>query len=152
MAAGAAALLPRKHRQEEQTKVAELKKTRERLMYEASMKEEQELRDQAGGRFHGVVALVRDWIWEPLTTALRFIQLAAMFLPVLVTMPLVLVGPIRLHKTQERWGALVWYKYLTWTMEAAGPSFIKVIDETEFALQCALEMVLYFFWASTWGW
>jgi aarF domain-containing kinase len=145
-------LLVPKRQLDEVDKGQELKKTRERLMYEASMKEEQEMRDTIGGRVHPIVAFVRDWIWEPVTTALRFVHLTIIFLPVLVTMPLVLIGPVKMHKANERWGALVWYKYLTWTMEAAGPSFIKVIDEHEFSVDCALEFVMYLLVASMYTW
>lgn len=69
---------------------------------------------------------------EPLKTCLRFVQLTVLFLPVILSFPLVLFGPRLSSMRFKRKGAVVWYRYLTWTMELAGPSFIKVCDEDEY--------------------
>lgn len=81
---------------------------------------------------------------EAVITCARFLQLSALFVPVLLSLPLVWLGshvPIQpssrsdeegpqdhnnSHTRTERRGAILWYKYFTWTMEAAGPSFIKL--------------------------
>jgi hypothetical protein len=62
-------------------------------------------------------------VWECILTAKRFIYLVFLFLPVLVSSPLLLVGkPL----SGNRWGAVWWYGLLVSRMEAAGPTFIKV--------------------------
>lgn len=73
-----------------------------------------------------ILDLLRDNIWEPIRTTVRFLRLFALFFPVIVTSPMILVGrPQKQHKG-ERWGAVWWYGYLVQQMEAAGPTFIKV--------------------------
>lgn len=64
------------------------------------------------------------WIWEPLCTYFRFIELLALFTPVLFTTPLLLIGfrDVDGDRTGARW----WFRYLAITMEIAGPSFIKL--------------------------
>lgn len=85
-----------------------------------------------------VLLTFRDYIYNPIATCFRFVQLVVLFGPVIVSLPMVLFGPITFHdflsenvgdlvfKSKDRLGAVLWYKYLTWTMELAGPSFIKV--------------------------
>lgn len=76
-----------------------------------------------------LLAFFRDRIWEPIRTTARFMHLAILFLPVIITSPMILVGSRRRRKGREigdRWGALWWYDHLTKTMQAAGPTFIKV--------------------------
>jgi aarF domain-containing kinase len=76
-----------------------------------------------------IVALLRDRIWEPIRTGFRFMYLFALFLPVIVSAPMVLVGtPEKYH--DERWGAVWWYGLLVRQMQAAGPTFIKVFDHS----------------------
>lgn len=65
-------------------------------------------------------------IWDPLRTAARFIHLAALFVPVIVFMPMLLIGPPEEALSGERWGAVWWYGLLVGRMAAAGPTFIKV--------------------------
>ncbi|KAH6916967.1 hypothetical protein BKA70DRAFT_1394926 [Coprinopsis sp. MPI-PUGE-AT-0042] len=73
-----------------------------------------------------ILDLLRDNIWEPIRTTVRFLRLFALFFPVIITSPMVLVGsPQKQHKG-ERWGAVWWYGYLVQQMEAAGPTFIKL--------------------------
>ncbi|KAF7784073.1 hypothetical protein Agabi119p4_238 [Agaricus bisporus var. burnettii] len=73
-----------------------------------------------------IVQLLRDHVWEPILTAKRFIHLFALFVPVIVTSPMLLVGhPEKLLKG-DRWGAVWWYRLLVRQMAAAGPTFIKL--------------------------
>jgi len=71
-----------------------------------------------------IADFLRDYIWEPLCIAKRFAHLVLIFLPVILTSPMLLVG--RRTKTGDRWGAVWWYGILVKHMEAAGPTFIKV--------------------------
>lgn len=85
---------------------------------------------------------VNDYIIEPLGTVKRFIVLFCYFMPVILTMPMVLVGHkseqrVRKKKDaeggtyidveeQDRWGAIWWFNFLVGQMERAGPTFIKL--------------------------
>ncbi|KAG6876835.1 hypothetical protein C0992_011598 [Termitomyces sp. T32_za158] len=71
-------------------------------------------------------ALLRSSIWEPLLTAKRFIYLFVLFVPVLLSSPMLLVGKPRKKYRGDRWGAVWWYGFLVSRMEAAGPTFIKL--------------------------
>jgi aarF domain-containing kinase len=59
-------------------------------------------------------------------TATRFIHLTVLFVPVIVMMPMLLVGAPEAKLQGDRWGAVWWYGLLVARMEAAGPTFIKV--------------------------
>ena len=69
---------------------------------------------------------VEDKIWVPLMIAFRFVHLFAIFMPVILTAPLLLVGTANQKHDGERWGAIWWYRLLTRQMERAGPTFVKV--------------------------
>lgn len=84
-----------------------------------------------GRTFH----LVRVYLLEPLSTAARFVHLAILFLPVMITSPVMFLEYMdvgrdkrRGYKKREgerrttRW----WYRLLVHQMERAGPTFIKV--------------------------
>ena len=73
-----------------------------------------------------ILDILRDTIWEPLLTAKRFIYLFALFLPVIVSSPMLLVGKPKKKYKGDRWGAIWWYGFLVHQMESAGPTFIKV--------------------------
>lgn len=62
-------------------------------------------------------------VWEYVLTAKRFIYLCFLFIPVLISSPMILVGK---NLRGDRWGAIWWYGLLVSRMEAAGPTFIKV--------------------------
>lgn len=62
---------------------------------------------------------------EPIRTGLRFLHLVWVFAPVVIMVPLILLGTVEDDST-ERWGALVWYDLLVSRMQQAGPTFIKV--------------------------
>jgi aarF domain-containing kinase len=73
-----------------------------------------------------ILALLRDNIWEPILTATRFIHLFFIFIPVIVSSPMLLVGKPEKKYRGDKWGAVWWYGFLVRKMEAAGPTFIKV--------------------------
>ncbi|KAG2022967.1 atypical/ABC1/ABC1-C protein kinase [Coprinopsis cinerea AmutBmut pab1-1] len=73
-----------------------------------------------------ILELLREHVWEPIRTAVRFLRLFALFFPVILSSPMLLVGrPMKEYKG-DRWGAVWWYGYLVQQMEAAGPTFIKL--------------------------
>lgn len=76
-------------------------------------------------------------IIEPFGTGRRFIYLLILFLPVIFTAPMLLVGSrrekgrrrgrkVRKDEEGDRWGAIWWYSFLVKQMERAGPTFIKL--------------------------
>lgn len=75
--------------------------------------------------------MVKDHLVEPIYTILRFIEIFAIFTPVLLCYPMTFFG--RKHKldlndvnTLETSGSLIWYHLLRKALEIAGPSFIKL--------------------------
>jgi aarF domain-containing kinase len=73
-----------------------------------------------------ICSLFVDRIWEPILTARRFIHLFFLFLPVILSSPMLLVGPPEDSLQRDRWGAVWWYGYFVAQMDRAGPTFIKV--------------------------
>ncbi|GAA5822119.1 hypothetical protein JCM11251_004864 [Rhodosporidiobolus azoricus] len=84
---------------------------------------------------------LRDYLWEPLSTSIRFLHLAFIFLPVLVTAPILALelakeGKVRrrlkigkkgeVREQHERATTRWWYRLLVHQMEMAGPTFIKL--------------------------
>ena len=105
-------------------------KTGEQQMLEASRKELEEhvpkrLRNSKRVR-KGIYFFVEDWIIEPIATGIRFLHLFIIFVPVILTVPVVWIGKRQKDKSNERSGTLWWYWYLVWSMERAGAAFIKV--------------------------
>jgi aarF domain-containing kinase len=49
-----------------------------------------------------------------------------LFLPVIISSPMLLIGVPEKRLKGDRWGALWWYELLVGKMESAGPTFIKV--------------------------
>ena len=89
-----------------------------------------------------VLWLVRDYFIEPLSTTVRFVHLALLFLPVIAVSPILLLetlpeGPRRRRRRargqleEERATTRWWYALLVAQMRRAGPTFIKV-SETRF--------------------
>lgn len=83
--------------------------------------------------FVGVIGMIRRYIIEPFFTFLRFIHLALLFGPVILTAPMLMVGSTPRKRgrgavadAEDNWGALWWYSFLVRQMERAGPSFIKL--------------------------
>ena len=75
-----------------------------------------------------IIGVLQDFIWEPILTARRFIHLFCLFVPVIITMPMLLVGSPDKQLQGDRWGAVWWYDLLVKRMQAAGPTFIKVLN------------------------
>ncbi|KZT30839.1 ABC1-domain-containing protein [Neolentinus lepideus HHB14362 ss-1] len=73
-----------------------------------------------------IARIFRNSIWEPILTTRRFIHLVALFLPVLLTAPMLLVGIPEAKYDGDKWGAVWWYGFLVEQMERAGPTFIKL--------------------------
>ncbi|QIW94747.1 hypothetical protein AMS68_000265 [Peltaster fructicola] len=65
------------------------------------------------------------WIIEPIATGVRFLHLVAIFVPVMITFPVVFIGPRR-SKDGETALSIWWYGCLVWAMKSAGASFIKL--------------------------
>jgi aarF domain-containing kinase len=61
-----------------------------------------------------------------LATTFRFFHLVIIFVPVIVTIPVVLIGPRRKDRDNERTTTLWWYGFLVNAMERSGPAFIKL--------------------------
>ena len=76
---------------------------------------------------HMKIAFTR-YIYEPIATGLRFIQLVVIFVPVFATIPFIFIGSRDPQHDNERTGTLWWYAFLVKQMERAGPTFIKVIS------------------------
>jgi len=74
-----------------------------------------------------IIGGLQNFIWEPILTARRFIHLFCLFVPVIITIPMLLVGSPDKQLQGDRWGAVWWYDLLVKRMQAAGPTFIKVI-------------------------
>lgn len=109
--------------------------TYENGLYQASQKETLQLwreyrrkRTKEGSVFARIFFTVKfalqDFVIDPLLTVLRFVELTGMFVPVLLTAPLCWVGKRGENRTRS--GAILWYRYLRWTAELAGASFIKL--------------------------
>ena len=69
---------------------------------------------------------VELYIVEPVLTAVRFLHLLVIFVPVIVTIPAIWIGPRVKSRDGERTGTLWWYGFLVRSMERAGAAFIKV--------------------------
>lgn len=76
--------------------------------------------------FRAIVLAFDIYLFEPIATALRFLHLVIIFVPVIGTMPLVFIGPRQKDHDNERSGTLWWYWFLVKSMESAGPAFIKL--------------------------
>lgn len=106
--------------------------TGEKRMLEVSRAE---IRKTAGendgtlGSLRRRLVLILDlYIWEPICTGFRFLQLVAIFVPVIITVPAMWIGRRLPERDNERTGTLWWYSFLVQAMEWAGPAFIKVIQ------------------------
>lgn len=90
--------------------------------------------DERPGTLYRVLDLLREYLVEPLCTTGRFIHLAILFLPVLLTAPILLLELVeggssrrrRVKRVTERGSTRWWYGFLVAQMARAGPTFIKV--------------------------
>jgi aarF domain-containing kinase len=105
-------------------------KTHEAAMLEASRKELNEqvpaaLKNSRKYR-RGIYFFIEDYIIEPIATGLRFLHLVFIFVPVIVTIPVIWLGQRQTDRDDERSGTIWWYGFLVSSMERAGAAFIKV--------------------------
>lgn len=73
----------------------------------------------------------KDNALEPVLTVFRFLQLSAIFIPVLLAYPISYFGHnIKIGNAtstaKETFGSFIWYRLLRYALELAGPSFIKL--------------------------
>ncbi|TVY57160.1 ABC1 family protein, partial [Lachnellula suecica] len=73
-----------------------------------------------------IIYFLDTFLWEPLCTGTRFLHLVVIFVPVIVTIPVIWIGIRKKDKDNERSGTLWWYWFLVKSMERAGPAFIKL--------------------------
>lgn len=66
------------------------------------------------------------YVYDPIATGFRFVHLAVIFIPVIVTFPAIWIGRRIGDRNNTRSGTLWWYRFLVKAMERAGPAFIKV--------------------------
>jgi aarF domain-containing kinase len=66
------------------------------------------------------------YVYDPIATGFRFVHLAIIFIPVVVTVPAIWIGRRVREHDGARSGTLWWYRFLVKAMERAGPAFIKV--------------------------
>ncbi|KAL9602740.1 MAG: hypothetical protein Q9219_001583 [cf. Caloplaca sp. 3 TL-2023] len=105
-------------------------KTPEEHMLEASR---EEIKKEIPKSAHGLLkawkafCLFLDlYLYEPMATGFRFLHLAVIFVPVIVTIPAIWLGRRVKEQDSERAGTLWWYNFLVRSMERAGPAFIKL--------------------------
>lgn len=105
-------------------------KTGEEQMLEASREEiRKKIPDDAHGLtrlFSGIYFVLDLYVYEPIATSFRFLYLVVIFVPVIVTVPVIWFGNRKQDRDNERAGTLWWYGFLVKSMERAGPAFIKV--------------------------
>lgn len=104
-------------------------KTAEEAMLEASREEiRKKVPEDARGikrLYRSVIFFLDQYIYEPIATSLRFFHLVVIFVPVIVSIPLMWFGR-RKSKDTDRSGTIWWYGFLVTSMERAGPAFIKL--------------------------
>lgn len=96
-------------------------------------KSREEIQKKVDKSVHGPSRVIQEimyavdvYIIEPLCTGLRFLQLVVLFVPVIATVPALWIGRRHPDRDNERSGSLWWYGFLVWSMEFAGPAFIKL--------------------------
>lgn len=77
--------------------------------------------------FRSIFFVLDQYVYEPIATSLRFLHLVVIFVPVIVTIPVIWLGRRKKDRDNERTGTLWWYGFLVTSMERAGPAFIKVM-------------------------
>ncbi|KAF4979556.1 hypothetical protein FZEAL_4260 [Fusarium zealandicum] len=106
------------------------KETGERRMLEVSRAE---VKKGVPAEARGLSRLVKSiryyldlLVVEPVCTGIRFLQLVVIFVPVIITVPVIWFGTRHPGRDNERTGTLWWYGFLVNAMEMAGPAFIKL--------------------------
>lgn len=82
--------------------------------------------DKYSCMIHQIVCLLKDSVIEPLLTGRRLIHLFLIYLPVLLTSPMLMLGYSSPWDYNKSWAAVWWYDQLALAMEHAGPTFLKV--------------------------
>lgn len=104
-------------------------KTGEEHMLEASRAEIEDYVPEAlrGSRKirRAIWKFLDRYLIEPVATGFRFLYLCIIFVPVIVTVPVMWLGPTNKDRDNERSGTLWWYGFLVRSMERAGAAFIK---------------------------
>ncbi|KAK5118151.1 hypothetical protein LTR62_004198 [Meristemomyces frigidus] len=116
---------------DEESKGTSNGKTHEAQMLEISRQELEEARIperlQHGTRWRLAIWKFFDtWVVEPLATGVRFLHLLVIFVPVIVSIPVIWIGKKQADRDNERSGTLWWYGFLVGSMERAGAAFIKL--------------------------
>ncbi|KZF22794.1 ABC1-domain-containing protein [Xylona heveae TC161] len=105
-------------------------KTGEQQMLEASRQEINEAVPKILRSSRRVRRTIYFWldtyIIEPIATGLRFVHLVFIFVPVILTVPVIWFGRRNKDRDDERSGTLWWYAFLVSSMERAGAAFIKL--------------------------
>lgn len=105
-------------------------KTGEMQMLEVSREEIRKTVSKEARGFSRVYQLIGVfwyyYVYDPIATGFRFIHLAVIFIPVVVTVPAIWIGRRVENRNNTRSGTLWWYRFLVKAMERAGPAFIKV--------------------------
>lgn len=78
------------------------------------------------GLLYQLTRCLDTYLVEPLLTLRRLIHIVILFAPVMLAVPLLILGPRVREEENERCGALWWFDLLAAQMERAGPTFIKV--------------------------
>ena len=93
----------------------------------------EEIRKHVNDDEHGIAKVVHQitlfldiYVWEPICTGIRFLQLVVIFVPVIATVPAIWIGSRQPGRDNERSGTLWWYGFMVNAMELAGPAFIKL--------------------------
>jgi aarF domain-containing kinase len=73
----------------------------------------------------GIYFFIDTYIIEPIATGLRFLHLVIIFVPVIISVPVIWLGTRQRDRDDERSGTLWWYGFLVGSMERAGAAFIK---------------------------
>lgn len=69
---------------------------------------------------HSIWFKINDSLLEPIKTFLRFVELSAIFIPVALTFPVAFIAGYKFD------GSQIWYRFVKFALEWAGPSFIKL--------------------------
>lgn len=76
--------------------------------------------------YHSLWVCWYYYVYDPIATGFRFLHLAVIFMPVVVTVPVIWMGRRVGGNSNAQSGTLWWYRFLVKAMERAGPAFIKV--------------------------
>lgn len=103
--------------------------TREMEMLETSRDELRRDCEDKRGAFETAwcwIGSLNECVVEIVGTGFRFLHLVVIFVPVIAAVPIIWFGRSLKDRDNERTGTLLWYRFLVWAMERAGPAFIKV--------------------------